>query len=1094
MEFINKKKGWKKKISRKQFRHHDIKLFMPATNSTTCLLKQKDAPTNLKKPEPLTKEAITESIVKSLTPTENHARKSFSFPESSDASLTEMNNGAARNGKHNLPPIIVETPVARRRSVDVTTSKPQEAPNREPKSLDMGTFYMSTAPETRLPNAQNPPCSEAPNYHPLSNRQGDYLFTRGTSSSSATRPELPIPPPPPYQKNVFNPDAMTAHYLKLMNGSKNNAESSDIAADYYVKLLYSYMNGEPSFQSFESIAYAYTFVLHICNRVPGQNPIKRNIKKVLNKTVIYIENQLRHLNVSPYAVIDILVNPHRTVEKNNLRNHVDKVLRAHHINLRNAQTSDQPIGQQPTREPPEGRVHALTNGGLYSVYPNTQPPPYPYTSAGPFLAHQRRTNVDVQSSLPDFQSVRAQNMAAPVESIRRQHENHVTQNPTWRPEGHGAAPPPSTVVPEDRCSQESQNGSSTSAMTPPDKDTRHLSLDPSTLNRDDVFEEITQEVVVGNDYTHKLRRVRIGRLPELENQPLPFLTPPMQANFCPPAPEGKHTPRETAVPQHSPQTLHTIVKLKPETIQVTGKKSPAKMTARPEVGLNLTVTAQKNRSDPQTAIPIQVSTDAPETVLNLSKPPQNVRIVKETPQNKIQRDPLPASAPKLGLNLTISSREARSTHDVQTAPVSSDNISRTKTVVESPQTLPTRRKIVRVGNVVPEVIVADESMQITKESVKREPDDEKSENTGDITDMQEVEFLELLKKLRHTIPSSKLRRIILNETGIFQGPIQNEEPIEITDSDDESQCDERKSNVDENGESQLDETDIDKTAAIMDLSKSHETTCEKNEEKKKTQTEELTDKINSSAQLPTKSKDIYSPEVEPISPTDDGESAFIFPEKNPATLPNVQTRVEDAQPPNRKRKQHDCPDSEANKKTQTDTGTVKMERASTPLLLNDLPKGKLCYFRESNTLLRYFEDNQAELFVKNLTEQDDEFIKSLGLDPVRFRDLQRKRVSATRKSETEIVKLPHNVEFSMREDFLEAEDFVKELKLVEEYVPKDFSSFYRFVTGYQIVRNKNPVSLQTFLVMYNTNRTNDLLAKYIRKEQCYTTAPTDNAE
>lgn len=122
-----------------------------------------------------------------------------------------------------------------------------------------------------------------------------------------------------------------------------------------------------------------------------------------------------------------------------------------------------------------------------------------------------------------------------------------------------------------------------------------------------------------------------------------------------------------------------------------------------------------------------------------------------------------------------------------------------------------------------------------------------------------------------------------------------------------------------------------------------------------------------------------------------------------------------------------------------------------------LPKGKLFYHRKSNTLLRYFDQDQVHLFLKNVNNN------------VQVKD---------DKSERYI--LDSSVVFSNLDKFDEPKDYLDEIKLVEKNVPEDFALFYKYVTAYQVRNHHEPISFQTFLLMYNTDGLNSLIENYAK--------------
>lgn len=122
-----------------------------------------------------------------------------------------------------------------------------------------------------------------------------------------------------------------------------------------------------------------------------------------------------------------------------------------------------------------------------------------------------------------------------------------------------------------------------------------------------------------------------------------------------------------------------------------------------------------------------------------------------------------------------------------------------------------------------------------------------------------------------------------------------------------------------------------------------------------------------------------------------------------------------------------------------------------------IPQGKLFYYKNNNSFIRYFEDTQKKLFFDSISSD---------------------KGASCNTDDKEIIELPENATFSPR-DNLTVEEYVFEMTQVEKYVPQDFFQFYKFVTGYQICNNNLPVSFLTFLKVYNTNGLRLLLERYI---------------
>lgn len=113
-------------------------------------------------------------------------------------------------------------------------------------------------------------------------------------------------------------------------------------------------------------------------------------------------------------------------------------------------------------------------------------------------------------------------------------------------------------------------------------------------------------------------------------------------------------------------------------------------------------------------------------------------------------------------------------------------------------------------------------------------------------------------------------------------------------------------------------------------------------------------------------------------------------------------------------------------------------------LLNHIPKGKLYYKKDTNTFIQCYANGET----KNL-----QLINEPPLPPTWI--------------------------FSLETDFSDPAHFSEEFEKVQKFVPKDFSQYYRYVTRYQILNKKNPLSFQTFLEMHNNDRMNTFFERYL---------------
>lgn len=145
-----------------------------------------------------------------------------------------------------------------------------------------------------------------------------------------------------------------------------------------------------------------------------------------------------------------------------------------------------------------------------------------------------------------------------------------------------------------------------------------------------------------------------------------------------------------------------------------------------------------------------------------------------------------------------------------------------------------------------------------------------------------------------------------------------------------------------------------------------------------------------------------------------------------------------------------------------DMATVTMRSASFLIrktFLDYIPKGKLYYGKDTNTFVQCYPNGE--------------------------------------KRELQIVKepqLPQKWIFSSEADFDDAARFSKEFEKVQNFVPKDFAQYYRFVTGYQIFHHKRPISFHTFLEMHNGERMDTFFVKYLAHLQKFSLSGVSNPE
>ncbi|KAJ8941747.1 hypothetical protein NQ314_010284 [Rhamnusium bicolor] len=149
-----------------------------------------------------------------------------------------------------------------------------------------------------------------------------------------------------------------------------------------------------------------------------------------------------------------------------------------------------------------------------------------------------------------------------------------------------------------------------------------------------------------------------------------------------------------------------------------------------------------------------------------------------------------------------------------------------------------------------------------------------------------------------------------------------------------------------------------------------------------------------------------------------------------------------------------------------------------------IPKGKLCYIRENNTFIRYFDDSQMELFIHNLNISEGSSIASDLLKQIKGRveglcDIDTSLGHYEASGKSEVITLSKDVTFSTEDYLSDPELYVEEVEKVQLFVPRDFYGFYKYVTGYQIVNHHPPISFQTFLTMHNTNGIRGLFKNFV---------------
>ncbi|CAH1135993.1 unnamed protein product [Ceutorhynchus assimilis] len=196
----------------------------------------------------------------------------------------------------------------------------------------------------------------------------------------------------------------------------------------------------------------------------------------------------------------------------------------------------------------------------------------------------------------------------------------------------------------------------------------------------------------------------------------------------------------------------------------------------------------------------------------------------------------------------------------------------------------------------------------------------------------------------------------------------------------------------------------------------------------------------------------YSPEIEPISPVNNNNS-FTYPKQ--ITFGDLQANC--------------------NNKSNHNNNNNNIEDL--------IPNGKLRYMPEQHAFLRYHDHAQAEMFLKSL-ENDQEFLTQTDLSAIKKAYKNILDTGLNKSKQTELITLPEHVEFTKMECLEDVEKYISERQLVDVFVPCDFARFYAYVTGFQIYNKNPPISLRTFLTMYNTNGLMELMRKYLIEKGC----------
>ncbi|KAF7281507.1 hypothetical protein GWI33_004588 [Rhynchophorus ferrugineus] len=1027
------RKRWKRKISRKQFRHHDIKLFTPCEYKTTSMLKQKEPGLqDTQKPEAIQKESITDAIVHSLAGqkqqvlSENNIQKRLKVDDAADAqaktNLEENNNIATTHnhnstGKHNLPAIIMETPPASTRStrsmwpknlIDCYQNSNKFTTNQEPVTSTVQQAIPPSNPPSNSIHSQEQThplqhYGEVPNFEPslpVSNispptYMSECYFNTPTENSELNKqmdmgnheneqPEdlsvqIPVDlskktaPSPNRLIDQFTEDEPVHSFIAVNNSSHSSKSSSPET------ITATALHNTPSYQSKQWYCTDPTMISHVHHIMAIFDEIRHILLKPfsdeMNTSIQYVYNELKKTKENEHIPIQL------KIEAQNLASEVEKYIIAR-PKANPLRDIDHWPRERLVRRP------AFRQARLPDV-------PKKYNA-------KRPPEIDLfNGNDPNFTMYR--------------NRPHKLDNRIVKPFVRRTMSYPETI--------EEKTDVALSAPYPRSPNWNHLRMYP------------------------------------------PMLPPPNPILNVPP----------NAYSDVFFKNIHNYI----------ANGNPLPVSVHPHMGSNQV--RQKSNSQ------------------GITMPPHN-----KTPPailNTNEREDLPVLPP----------------------PNYTENVTVTPTTPPSPLRFSPPNPPKKTS--IPAVIVADNSMEITKEPNESVRENfriqlAKDKSPTPETKIKKVEHVfnkdpeenstELSKWLEKLKSDEKLKNEFLSKMGINKESEPdkekyNDDTIEIVDSDDENPeppkvedvrvtlrkqvlrhslesppvkkyPEHNKPNTSHNSLPNIKISIPVRNTIQAKTSPAGETKVSSTTEASTTTKPPPTTDVSpvSTAErhryfptLQNKEKVTYSPQIEPISPVGN-ETSFVFPD-----LPSAKSDKTMGGFFNNTLSQKNM--NGFYKQLKTTTGLTSLtdnwksiDRPQAPCSPRVAPHGKLRYIRDNHMFIRYFDDTQVALF--NLSIRNDEHVKAAGVNPNNFSGYNKRVVDGT-----EIIKLPRDVEFSRKEDLREVEEFVKERTLVEKHVPKDFADFYIYVTGFQIVKMNPPVSLQTFLAMYNTNRTTELLKKYLEK-------------
>ncbi|XP_066246616.1 uncharacterized protein [Euwallacea similis] len=1110
------RKKWKRKISRKQFRHHNIQLFTPGEYRSSTLLKQKElsASPTLPKILDVNKVSITDAIVNTLggVTLQKGAKIKDRMEENNNTNGFQNHNNV---GKHQLPAIIMETPtLIRRKSSDnihaplkttfIKHPDPMYPIVFNPMAIDMPTLQTTEEPckhaammddndSTLVPPEDfevrfNGNCDDQPENLSLKRRCSTEVpvdLSKKTSSNCikerVNREEFQVMSNSQLDQSIKNSyseiarpktEQIQRHSVEA-NASTNaqqttqSRQSPDLtysdnnysrlemtepepilkteSLEKCMNLLQHFLEQEFNVSMLNLISQAYQQVEQSLSDLAIYPEMRHKAQKLHEEVYNYITAKMKYElgleDVDALEVIKSLGHSDSNRAKNTVQTNSSEIQRLRNLNLNDS---------HPACTPSTIRKPAFST-------PNT------YGKTQKELSHQ---------ASPDFQQVQLRQRNILPQPHHMFNTTHQMPLPTTSSNSYTMSYPPG--LPKHNETRRGMIG----LIKPRSKSHRNSHQQPAQLMRS-LSSPLSATTV---SYLENVYQAPCAILPSAGGtfNGNPVIGGPLQylANHF--SQNGASTKFRKSCPAGYPGRF------------VFGANSNGTVAA--------TVTTSNSSK-----IPNNASTGNNATEQNISSTTNHLEIAK--------------------LALNASSRHL----EVLNKCVEEEPKPRAKTL--------------------PAVIVADVSMQITKEpsnertnskeivaesslvrtSVITSSSNDRSSSSEEsikktVEDENTPEFLVWLEKLKK---NEELKSKFLTQMGVIKKEASSPgDCIEIIDSDDEKQDTNRS-----------EKKPILLSTRSSPLQSSSATTAKLPREFNRSASLEITpiptsvvkgplppvlkpslsainyippislpysvnpDNFAHKPSVKSQHNSIYRPEIEPISPV--SEISFNFPPVLPSPTKaahssmdlGVVLREPTTTSPTyaAKRKtplglSENYSEAENNRKSSEYSADnlskrrKSLDRPQTSISPRVVPSGKLCYIRENNMFLRYFDDTQVELFIKNLSSQDEELLRTTGIDPERIKNSFRpSNFPMDQPAQTEIVRLPNDVEFSRKEDLPDVEEFVKESSLVEQFVPKDFADFYRYVTGFQIIKNKHPVSLKTFLTMYNTNRTAELLRKYLQR-------------